>query len=135
MNIEYDRKGYSKNVKPRIYFFSGISLFHKKDSAMYDQFCENIGGELARWCLEKKMNNVYEILKNNGEPVVVAFEFSFKYIDEYKKESIAYQFIAHYTAKYFWNKEYEVRFDGSTEKDIQPNQILKLIKAQGEYYE
>lgn len=32
-------------------FFSNLSML-KGEHATYDQFCENIGGELARWALK-----------------------------------------------------------------------------------
>lgn len=49
---EYERKYLLDERKPQLCFFSGITLLQEDSSAGYEQFCENIGGELARWALK-----------------------------------------------------------------------------------
>ena len=47
--------------------------------------------------------------------------------DGYDKDSIVYHFVAYFAGKYFWNYNYEIHFDGNTNKDIEPNNILEII--------
>lgn len=125
---EYKRKYSIDNRQPQICFFSGLQLADGEDSAGYDQFCENIGGELARWALQETLPNVFNTLKNNGDQVIIKFKLPFLDIVDYQKEIILYQFISYYAAKYFWNWDYTVAFDGATNKDVAPDQILEIIQ-------
>lgn len=124
VQYEYNRK-YSGRT-PQICFFSSLSLLAPGDSKGYDQFCQNVGGELARWALKDKMPDVYQGLKAVGFPAIVEVEMPFSDIADYKKDSIAYQFITYYAAKNFWGKEFAIEFDGCTQKDINPSQIIEI---------
>lgn len=125
---EYDRK-YSNNRRTaQICFFSGIRLLENEDgSAGYDQFCENIGGELARWALEDKMPEVYNVLKNSGTPIIVKVALPYIDLMDFLYESVAYQFISYYAAKYYWDFEYEIDYDCITDKDVEADKILEII--------
>lgn len=125
---EYERKYSITGRQPQLCFFSGMHLADGGDSAGYDQFCENIGGELARWALRDTMPEVFNTLKNNGVQVIIKFKLPFWDIVDYQKESILYQFISYHAAKYFWNWDYTVEFDGITSKDVAPDQILEIIE-------
>lgn len=122
---EYNRK-YSKK-SPQLCFFSSLELASTDDMSGYDQFYESIGGELARWALEDKLPRVYRKLKAQGVPIIVAFSLSFFDIADYQKEGIAYQFICHFAAKYFWDYNYKILFDGATYNNIAPNKIINII--------
>lgn len=129
---EYNRKYAFADRQPQLYFFSGLQLADGGDSAGYDQFCENIGGELARWALKDTMPEVFQLLKNNGVQVIIKFKLPFADIVDYQKEIIIYQFISYYAAKYFWNWDYSVEFDGATNRDVAPEQILDIIEYEKE---
>ena len=131
---EYQRK-YCFSPKPQLYFFTPISAVDGGDSAGYDQFCQNVGGELARWSLMNKMPNVYKTLKAIGIPVIVEFELSFSDIANFQKESISYCFVTYYSAKKFWKMDCPVIFDGSTEKGILSSQIIKILRYKEVDYE
>lgn len=124
---EYNRKYSNFNVKPQLCFFSGLQLANGLGTPGYDQFCENIGGELARWALSEKQPNTYNLLKNNGVPLIVKFSIRFRDIETNQQDSILYQFVSYYAAKYFWKWNYCIRFDGITCKDVAPQQILEVI--------
>lgn len=125
---EYERKYQAKDYKPQLCFFSGLKLAHCEGSPGYDQFCQNIGGELARWSLEKEMPEAYQLLKDNGTPLIVKFRLPFLDIANYQQETVLRQFILYYMAKFFWKWDYAIRFDGITHTDIAPYQILELIE-------
>ncbi|OUQ62831.1 hypothetical protein B5E53_17015 [Eubacterium sp. An11] len=131
-NIEesmgYIRKEYErKYVKPQLCFFSGVQLINGLEFPGYDQFCENIGGELARWALREKQPETYKMLRNNGIPFIVKFGLRFRDIANYQQDSILYQFVSYYAAQYFWNWNYSIKFDGITYKNVAPQQILEMI--------
>ena len=115
---------YSINGKPQLCFFSGLKLLRKRE---FDQFCQNIGGELARWSLEEKMPNIYQLLAENGIELIVKFKLSFSDVANHQQESIIYCFICYYAAKYFWSWHYNIEFDGITYKSINKDQIMELI--------
>lgn len=125
---EYERKYLITDRQPQLCFFSGLQLANGGEYADYDQFCENIGGELARWALQETMPEVFHILKNNGVPIIIEFKLPFVNIMDHQKENILYQFISYYAAKYFWNWDYTVKFDATTSKNAAPEQILEIIK-------
>lgn len=121
---QYDYK-YSDREK-MLFFFSNLSLINT-EYAGYEQFCESIGGEVARWALKNVYPEAYQILKENGTGLIIKFQLPFSAIADFQKDTTIYQFISYYAAKYFWNFKYEVEFDGMTTSNISPNQILELI--------
>ena len=96
-------------------------------TAGYEQFCENIGGELARDALKIDYPQIYRYLRENGDAILVKFKIPFIDIKSYDKDSSVYRFVAYFAGKYFWNYNYEIHFDGNTDKDIEPNNILEII--------
>lgn len=134
VKYEYQRK-YRYSQKPQLCFFTPIRVANGGESVGYDQFCQNVGGELARGALKDKMSNAYNALKSIGIPVIVEFELPFSDIADYRKESIAYCFVTYYSAKKFWGIEYPIEFDGSTEKDASPSQIIKIHRYREVDYE
>ena len=125
---EYNRKYLNNRRTAQICFFSGIRLLENEDgSAGYEQFCENIGGELARWALEDKMPEVYQVLKNSGTPIIVKVALPYMDLMEFLYESVAYQFVSYYAAKYYWDFEYEIDYDCITDKDVATDKILEII--------
>lgn len=123
---EYNRKYTSYGRKAQLCFFSNLSMFEREYST-YDQFCENIGGELARRALKDKYLELYKPLKENGESCIVKFKLPYAKIADYEKDNIAYQFVMYYAGVYFWNKEYDIEFDSSTQFDVPPENILEII--------
>lgn len=121
---QYDYK-YSDGEK-MLFFFSNLSLIDT-EYAGYEQFCENIGGEVARWALKNVYPEAYRILKENGTGLIIKFQLPFSAISDFQKDTIIYQFVCYYAAKYFWNFRFEVEFDGMTTSNIAPHQILELI--------
>lgn len=121
---EYDRK--YKGMQPQVYFFAPMSSAYSEDGAGYDQFCQNVGGELARWALKDNMPDVYLVLKNMGKAIVVEFELPFSSIENYDVNSIAFQFIAYYAGILLWGKKFQVEFDNKTYLDIAPSQIVQI---------
>lgn len=124
VEAEHNRKYSNRNAQ--LYFFSSLNLIGGK-YAGYEQFCENIGGELVKWALEDKYPEKYNLLKKKGEAVFVKFKLPFASIESYMKESIIYQFVCYYAAKEFFDFVYQVEFDGMTSQDISPNNILKIL--------
>lgn len=121
---EYHRK--YNGYKSQLCFFTPLSSVCNEELAGYDQYCQNIGGELARWALKNRMPEVYQQLKSAGIPVIVEFSLPFSDIAHYQKGGIAYAFITYYARKYFGSKESPISFDGTTFKDIPLSQIIKL---------
>lgn len=123
---EYNRKYAGYDRKAQLCFFVNLSEF-EGEYAAYDQFCESIGGELARWALKDKYPELYKPLKENGESCIVKFKLPYAKIADYEKNSIAYQFVIYYAGVYFWNKEYDIEFDSNTQFDVSPKDILAII--------
>lgn len=124
---EYNRKYSRTGRKAQVCFFSGTSLLQTDSSAGYEQFCENLGGELARWALKEKRLDLYDCLRCNGKAYIVKFKLPFKNIPEHNVDSIIYQFISYYAAKYFFDYNYEIEFDGTSSVDIPKEDILEMI--------
>ncbi|MBQ1171940.1 MAG: hypothetical protein IIX48_05000 [Lachnospiraceae bacterium] len=122
---EYDRKYI--NREPALCFYSDLSLIDDGESAGYEQFCENIGGELARWALKEKEPSIYKVLKDNGEQIIVKFKLPFGDIVWYQRDSILFQFISYVAGKYFWKYNYQVNFDGTTKVSVMPEKIMEFI--------
>ena len=114
---EYNRKYAGYDRKAQLYFFTNMSMF-EGEYAAYDQFCESIGGELARWALKEKYPELYKPLKENGKSCTVKFKLPYAKIADYEKDSIAYQFVIYYAGVYFWNRKYDIEFDGNTQSDV-----------------
>ena len=102
---EYNRKYAGHDRKAQVCFFTNMSMF-EGEYAAYDQFCESIGGELARLALKDKYPNLYKPLKENGKSCIVKFKLPYANIADYEKDSTAYQFVIYYAGVYFWNKEF-----------------------------
>lgn len=128
---EYERKYSPYDIAPQLYFFSGLNLIDG-DIVGYEQFCESIGGEIARWALEEKHLEKYKLLKDNGEAFIVKFKLAFTDVVSFQKDIIAYQFVSHYAAKEFFDFSYQVKFDGATTKDVPSNNILEIIPYKNE---
>ncbi len=125
---EYNRKYSDIGRTFQLCFFSRIDDFEMDDgTAGYDQFCESIGGELARWALEDKMPEIFERLKNNGKAVIVKVALPYTDLAGYTYENVAYQFISYFAAKYYWDFDYKIKYDCITEKDVSADKILELI--------
>ena len=127
VNQEYLRKFRNNRDTSQVCFFSNMRLYDMKTESGYSQFCENIGGELARWALEDEMPEVYEKLKNNGKAVVIKVALPFLDIVDYLKDYIAYQFISYYAAQYFWNYKYNIEFDCVSEKNVSSDKVMEVI--------
>lgn len=124
---QYDFKYSSIGMGSQICFYSDLDLIDMEDSAGYEQFCENIGGETARWALKEQHPELYKYLKENGEAFIVKFKLPFSDMVDFDKECIVYQFIAYVAGMYFWNYNYSVHFDSKTKTCIPPNNILEII--------
>lgn len=127
VNREYKRKYLGDREDSQLYFYSNLSML-EGETASYDQFCENIGGELARWALKKQYSDLYQPLKELGESFIVKFRLPFSRIASYQKDSIIYKFVLHYAGVYFGNKEFDIEFDGNTQCNIPSEDILGIIK-------
>ena len=123
---EYNRKYAGYDRKAQVCFFTNMSML-EGEYAAYDQFCESIGGELARWALKDKYPDLYKPLKENGKSCIVKFKLPYAKIADYEKDDIAYQLVIYYAGVYFWNKEYDIKFDGNTQSDVPPKDILDII--------
>lgn len=123
---EYNRKYAGYDGKAQVCFFTNMSML-ESEYAAYDQFCESIGGELARWALKDKYPHLYNPLKENGKSCIVKFKLPYSKIADYEKDDIAYQFVIYYACVYFWNRKYDIEFDGITQYDVSPEDILNII--------
>lgn len=124
---KYDWKYPLQDREPQLCFYSDISLLSEGMSAGYEQFCENIGGELARDALKGEYPDLYKYFRENGEAFLVKFKIPFSNIKSYNQDSIIFQFVAYYAGKYFWNYNYEIHFDGNTDQEIKAEDIVELI--------
>ncbi len=123
----YDWKYSSNGRAPQLCFYSDIGLLSEDMRAGYEQFCENIGGELARQALKENYPQLYRYLRENGESLLVRFKIPFSCINFYNKDSIIYQFVSYFAGKYFWNYDYKIHFDGDSDKAIPGSDILEII--------
>jgi hypothetical protein len=121
---EYERK-YTDSSKG-ICFFSIYEPELIDDSSSFEVYCENIGGELAT-VFEEQMPKAYLELKKLGEPVIVKFCVPFAKIASYKKQDIIFHFVCNIVAKFIWDFNYFVLFDGQVICDIPPENILEVI--------
>lgn len=121
---EYERKYGDKPGE--LCFFVPMSAVYSEDYAGYDQFCQNVGGELARWPLKAKMPDVFNMLQSIGKQVIIEFELPFSDIVDYDKDIIAYQFVVYFAGLILWGKEYPIEFDSKTYYNVLPTQIIKI---------
>ena len=124
---EYKRKYSVASRKAQLCFFSDMGQMDQEGSAGCEQFCESIGGEIARWALKDNHPELYAPLKNKGESFVVKFRMPFTDVVDFDKETILYQFVSHYAAKYFFDFKYDIQFTSMTEFDVPKENILELI--------
>lgn len=116
---------YNNMVKPSVCFFG--SIINCGTRGEYGVFCENIGGELARNSLAGKLPKVYEKLKNNGQTVIVNFTIPFTdFADSVHNDSYAFMFICYFAAKYLWDFDFKLQFDGFSTLDIAPEAIVDI---------
>lgn len=126
---------YPKQLRePQLCFYSDIGMLNEGMRAGYEQFCENIGGELARDALKDKYPDLYKYLRENGKAYLVKFVIPFSNIKGYNQDDIVYQFISYYAGKFFWNYNCEIHFDGNTDKAIPVADIIELIPYNIERY-
>lgn len=121
---EYERKYYNKPGE--LCFFVPMSAIYSEESICYDQFCLNVGGELARWPLKAKMPDVFNMLKSVGKQVIIEFELPFSDIVDHDKNTIAYQFVVYFAGLILWGKEFPIEFDSKTYFNVSPTQIIKI---------
>ncbi len=124
---KYDWKYPLQDREPQLCFYSDTSLLSEGMSAGYEQFCENIGGELARDALKEERPDLYKYFRENGKAFLVKFKIPFSSIKSYNQDSIIFQFIAHFAGKCFWDYDYGIHFDGNTDKAIPADDIVELI--------
>lgn len=125
---EYQRK-YKDDPHQLCFFTSLISFRNCDGSAGYDQFCETVGGELAKWALEEQCPDILEILRTKGIPVVVEFTTPFSSIADYHKDSLIFPFVAHVVSKELWELDYLIEADSSLIGEVPPDRILRLIDS------
>ena len=127
IKCKYDWKYPAQGREPQLCFYSDRGLLSEDMYAGYEQFCENIGGELARDALKQNYPKLYECLRENGKAFLVKFKIPFSNIKSYNQDTIIYQFVAYFAGRYFWNYDYEIHFDGNTDKAVPASDILELI--------
>ncbi len=124
---QYDFQYSALGIGAQLCFYSDLGLIDRGNIAYFEQFCENIGGEIARRALKKQHPDLYKCLKDNGEAFIVKFELQFSNIVNYAKREIAYKFVVFTAGKYFGNYNYTIHFEGKTKTCIPPNNILEII--------
>ena len=122
---EYSRK-YCGRAYRICFFLNRVSLYNSDGSAGYDQFCETVGGELARWALEDRFPDVLYILQNKGIPAIIEFTIPFSRVADHHKDILISQFVYHLAAKHLWNTEYTVEADGVLNGNVPPESIIKI---------
>lgn len=70
---------------------------------------------------------MYGYLREHGKAFLVKFKIPFSNIKFYNQGTIIYQFVAYFTGRYFENYDYEMHFDGNTDKAVPASDILELI--------
>lgn len=121
---EYKRKYENYERNSQLCFFVNINSL---EEGSYNQYCENIGGELIEGCLKINYPELYTPLKENGRGAVIRFKLPYANIASYDQELIAYQFVVYYAGIYFWNKAMEIEFDGNTEQNVPSEDILEIL--------
>lgn len=129
--IKHEKKRKEPNGRDRLCYFSN-PLDFKINGPGYYQFCQNVGGELARWALEDYMPDVYKILRDSGERVLVKFSLPFNWIERFEKDDIITLFIYHEVASYLWNYSYDIEFDGNLFRDVPTSSIISIIKVEAD---
>lgn len=121
---EYKRKYENYERNSQLCFFANINSLEEEQ---YNQFCENIGGELVERSLKRGYPELYTPLKENGRGAVIRFKLPYANIASYDQDRIAYQFVVYYAGIYFWDKEMEIEFDGNTEQNVPSEDILEIL--------
>lgn len=117
------------NGRDRLCFFSNLKSF-EEDRTEYYQFCQNIGGELARWALEDYIPDMYNVLRDSGESILVKFSIPFNWVDSFEKEDIIAHFVYREAALYLWNYSYDIKFDGNLFQDVPASSIIGIVKVE-----
>ena len=110
-----------------IHFFTPIDMIYMNDDTGFDVYCENIGGELARWALEYKMPHILRLLKDGGEPLILRFILPHKNILSTRRDVMTECFIYHVASKLLWDFNYPICFDAMTQFNIPFSDILEII--------
>lgn len=124
VKAEYERKYNGRN--PQLCFFTPLSSISSDSNTTYNQFCQNVCGELARWALEEKMPDVLQRLSEAGKPVIVEFSLSYSQIPDFYQEIFIKNIIEYYFGLFFWNKKYPIEYSGCTYNDVPSSQIIKV---------
>ena len=127
--IKHEKVRKEHNAQDRLCYFANLINYEVEDGPGYDQFCQNIGGELARWALQEYMPDVYKVLRESGESVLVKFSILFNWVADFEREGIIAHFIYHEAAAYLWNNLYDIEFDGNLFRDVPGSYILEIIKV------
>ena len=127
--IKYEKERKDHNGRDRLCYFANTKSFVGDGVAGYDQFCQNVGGELARWALQEDMPNVYKILCNSGKSALVKFSIPFNWVADFEREYIIAHFFYHVASEYLWNYLYEIEFDGNLFKDVPGSSIIEIIEV------
>lgn len=105
-----------------------LSLFTPVSmSQEYGEFTKNIGGEICKFAISDIHNKVYDKLVINGYPVTIRFKYYFRDISEYKKDTIAFEFIRHFAADLILGYDYPINFDAVLTKAVTANNIIEII--------
>ena len=125
--IKHEKTRKEHNGQDRLCYFVNLKNYSGEDGPGYDQFCQNIGGELARWPLQENMPDVYKVLRDSGDSVLVKFSIPFNWIADYERESVIAHFIYYEAATYLWNYSYDIEFDGTLFRDVPASSIIDVI--------
>lgn len=128
-SLKHEKERKDFDCKNRLCFFANPISFAVEDALGYDQFCQNIGGELARWPLKDYMPTVYSILRDSGQSLLVKFSIPFNWIADFEREGIIAHFIYHEAAAYLWNYSYDIEFDGTLFQDVPASAIMEVTRA------
>ena len=127
--IKHEKTRKEHNGPDRLCYFANLINYAPEDGLGYDQFCQNIGGELARWPLQEYMPDVYTILRDIGKSVLVTFSIPFNWVADFEREDIIAHFIYHEAATYLWNYLYDIEFDGTLFQDVPGTSIIEIVEV------
>ena len=127
--IKDEKHRKEKGLSDQICFFANNNSFCVKNALGYDQFCVNIGGELARGALERTMPDVYRVLRNMGTSLLIKFVVPYTWISDYREKTIISCFIYHEAAAYLRDYLCDIEFDGAVTRDIPASLILDIIEV------
>ena len=124
VKAEYERKYNGRS--PQLCYFTPLSSISSDSNTSYNQFCQNVCGELARWALEEKMPAVLQRLSEAGKPVVVEFSLSYYQIPNFYQDMLINNIIEYYFGLFICNKKYPIKYSGCTYNDVPSSQIIKV---------